>query len=681
MVKNRVVTKIQSILIIALAVRILLFSGILLNNPDGFFTRDSYDYNQIADNIVHHASFSQNSSPPLLPDHSRTTLYPIYISLFKWVGLGPSSMIFFQILLSVATTLFVILITYKLVDNWNSALFAGGIIALDFPSIALSNVLLTEAIFTFLLTLSIFCLVLYFKNDSKFQLLFSFSALLGLTILYRPISVFLPIFIIPLFFVFLGFKKLKILHSLSIVILTSFLVISPWMYRNQVVFGSPVISTIGYNNLLYYRAAGVISIKESISRPNVVEKLKEKTRAEFNGDIEKDSIGLKKYEARMGSSIILHNLPLYIRNHVISVFNMLFRPIRSTFDLQLGFVESGTSLTEWGEEYESSIFSRFFKQTSPLTVFLVVIQLPLLLILWVGFIYGMIYFFVKKKTLPFSLLLILVLYFCIMSGGPEAWARFRVPIVPFLSIGCGIGLATIFEQIKGKSIEKNKGTEDTNGFNPSYIWKRNDVLDLVPANVKNILDVGCSNGTLGGQIKDKFPASEVCGIELNKEMAERALEKIDRVIVGNIERQDLAKLFNSNYFDCIIFADLLEHLQDPWRVLKDMTKYLKADGTIIASMPNVRHYSSIFNLLFKGYWPYRDRGIHDRTHLRFFTKKNIIELFQSAELQIINIIPHYRIIEKPYKINRISRFFAIPPFREFLAFQYLIVAKVRNTKA
>ncbi len=75
-------------------------------------------------------------------------------------------------------------------------------------------------------------------------------------------------------------------------------------------------------------------------------------------------------------------------------------------------------------------------------------------------------------------------------------------------------------------------------------------------------------------------------------------------------------------------------------------------GLIVASIPNVRHYSTIFSLVVRGYWPYRDRGIHDKTHLRFFTLKNIKELFLDANLDIISIVRNYRIIERPHKYNR-----------------------------
>jgi 2-polyprenyl-3-methyl-5-hydroxy-6-metoxy-1,4-benzoquinol methylase len=214
-----------------------------------------------------------------------------------------------------------------------------------------------------------------------------------------------------------------------------------------------------------------------------------------------------------------------------------------------------------------------------------------------------------------------------------------------------------------------------NNFNPSYIGARNDILSLIPGDVSKALDIGCSTGALGEQIKQKNNNVEVVGIEFDEQMANVAKKKLDNVIVGDVETINLADSLSLNYFDCIIFADILEHLENPWEILKSSVNFLNDGGVIIASIPNVRHYTTIVNLLFKGYWPYRERGIHDRTHLRFFTLRNIRELFQYANLNIERIERNYRIIEEPHRLNRFSKFFAFYPCKELFAFQYVIVAK------
>ena len=228
--------------------------------------------------------------------------------------------------------------------------------------------------------------------------------------------------------------------------------------------------------------------------------------------------------------------------------------------------------------------------------------------------------------------------------------------------------------IRNKKNLPDKLQCDTN-INPSYIGRRDDILCLIPNNINKVLDVGCSIGVLGEQIKRRNNNVEVIGIETDEKMAKVAKEKMDRVIMGDIERINLTDYFTPNYFDCIIFADVLEHLKDPWVVLKGTTNFLTDSGFVIISIPNVRHYTTIFNLLFRGNWPYRERGIHDKNHLRFFTFKNIQKMFFNAGLNIIKVKRNYRIIESPSSYNRFSKIFAFYPFKDFITFQYLVVAK------
>jgi len=218
------------------------------------------------------------------------------------------------------------------------------------------------------------------------------------------------------------------------------------------------------------------------------------------------------------------------------------------------------------------------------------------------------------------------------------------------------------------------------GFNRSYIGIRWDILELVPVNVKKVLDVGCSIGTIGEALKQKIEGAEVVGIEFDAQMAEVAKSKLSKVITADVEKINLSEHFPSRYFDCIIFADILEHLRNPWDVLKSSVSVLSDNGLVIMSIPNVCHYSTIFQLIFKGYWPYRDRGIHDRTHLRFFTLKNIKEMLKYANLEPVKIKKRYRIIEAGHWLNVFSILFALPVINRFLTFQYLVCAKARKDR-
>lgn len=214
-------------------------------------------------------------------------------------------------------------------------------------------------------------------------------------------------------------------------------------------------------------------------------------------------------------------------------------------------------------------------------------------------------------------------------------------------------------------------------LNPSYTGPRRDVARLVPDSSRCILDFGCSNGTMGANLKAIQPdALTVHGVELDEDMAEIAREKLDQVVCGNLNELNLRDHFEAETYDCMIFADVLEHLVDPWSVLGKSMELLQPGGYALISIPNIRHYSTLINLIFRGYWPYRDRGIHDRTHMRWFTLRNVRELVKGAGLEIIKIKRNCRILERPNPLNAGAKIFTpVPIVRDFLTFQYLVLAR------
>jgi 2-polyprenyl-3-methyl-5-hydroxy-6-metoxy-1,4-benzoquinol methylase len=216
---------------------------------------------------------------------------------------------------------------------------------------------------------------------------------------------------------------------------------------------------------------------------------------------------------------------------------------------------------------------------------------------------------------------------------------------------------------------------DTRELNKSYIGVRIDILDVIPARARKFLDVGCSVGALGAELVAVNPEAEVYGIELDPDMARLAMEKLHKVYVANMDDFSLAAEFAPETFDCVVLADILEHLKNPWQVVAEAAEITAAEGFVIACIPNVRHLDTVLNLVFRGVWPYRDRGIHDRTHLRFFTRKNIVELFSVEGIEIEAINTNYRLLERPSRINRWAKYFALPGLKHFLAFQYIIVAR------
>jgi len=155
------------------------------------------------------------------------------------------------------------------------------------------------------------------------------------------------------------------------------------------------------------------------------------------------------------------------------------------------------------------------------------------------------------------------------------------------------------------------------------------MMKFIPDDATTILDIGCDEGAFSQEIK-KRTIREVWGIEIISQCAEKAKKILDRVMAGDIEIDDFD--LPNDYFDCI-----LEHFKDPWSVLRRLKNNLKKNGSLIASIPNVRYYKNIKALLLRKEWNYESYGILDSGHFRFFTYKSILSMFDECGYSVIKI--------------------------------------------
>ncbi|MCG2737897.1 MAG: class I SAM-dependent methyltransferase [Candidatus Methanoperedenaceae archaeon] len=200
----------------------------------------------------------------------------------------------------------------------------------------------------------------------------------------------------------------------------------------------------------------------------------------------------------------------------------------------------------------------------------------------------------------------------------------------------------------------------------SYI--RGDIIDLISVGNHRILDVGCGEGRTLRQLKELGKAKETIGIEINENMANRLAQNVDKMIIGDVENLELD--FEKEFFDYIIFGDILEHLRNPIKILKEYSEYLKNDGYIIASIPNLNHYGVVIPLIFFDKFEYKMAGILDKTHLRFFTRKSILKLFNSSGFELITIKSN-----KKSFIVAIFTFITFGILNRFFVYQYFIKAR------
>lgn len=165
-----------------------------------------------------------------------------------------------------------------------------------------------------------------------------------------------------------------------------------------------------------------------------------------------------------------------------------------------------------------------------------------------------------------------------------------------------------------------------------YDHLRLDLLDLFPHAPARLLDVGCGSGATCAAAKARWPGVETIGIEVVAGAAERAAARVDRVLAASAEGLDLAAAGIADV-DGVLLADVLEHLVDPWRFLSDLRAVLRPDALVVASIPNVANLWLIDELA-AGRFAYTSSGLLDKTHLRFFTRRSIAELFDGAGYDI-----------------------------------------------
>lgn len=168
-----------------------------------------------------------------------------------------------------------------------------------------------------------------------------------------------------------------------------------------------------------------------------------------------------------------------------------------------------------------------------------------------------------------------------------------------------------------------------------YGQDRSEMLPFAPAEARRVLEIGCGRGRFARALKERNGA-EVWGIERDQNAAAEARELLDKVLVE--DAMPAVAGLEQRSFDLVVCNDLLEHLPEPERLLVELRRVLDPGGRLLVSLPNMRYYKVLAHLLFSRDWKYRDSGVLDRTHLRFFTRCSMLRLLEECGYEVLSCV-------------------------------------------
>lgn len=171
-------------------------------------------------------------------------------------------------------------------------------------------------------------------------------------------------------------------------------------------------------------------------------------------------------------------------------------------------------------------------------------------------------------------------------------------------------------------------------FNKSPLSPSHQKIIELVRNFKYILELGSSTGYLTKEFKKNGSIVDI--VEKDLEDIKRAKKYVRIAYLGSLEDDKFLSQIKNKY-EVVVAADVIEHLKEPEKILDKIRKWLKKDGKLIISLPNVASWQIRKELFFNGNFDYTDEGILDKTHLRFFTYKTSCELLKSKGFKIINI--------------------------------------------
>ena len=425
---------ISTIIVVGLVIRLGLLA-VIASHPERGINPDSESYLQPA--------ISLSSTGVYPPDSGkRTPLYPLFIALIYFLGgQNPVLIMAAQILLD-AITIYLTYILGSRIFPKPAALLGAFLMAINIDSITYDFYYMTETLATLFTLAALLAWEKGYQEDRWGWMVIG-AVLMGLSVLTRPIALYFPIVLI----IWLLLKKARpfsrrILGA-SVYFAAFLLTLLPWVIRNYQTIGLPTVSTISQYNLLFYNAASLEAHLRGIGEKQVRQEyviLQEQRMAELGLE---DTFGNQaRVQSKLAREVILSHPVQYIYVHLKSDLNSLL-PDTNIMEL-LGITTGGKgTLNVLNEKGLIAAVRHYFGGKT----WLIAVLLPYMLLL--GFMYitgiaGTIQLFRERNWLALIILITTCAYFLLIPGAPSI-ARFRVPIMPYLSLLSATGIYTVYQ--------------------------------------------------------------------------------------------------------------------------------------------------------------------------------------------------------------------------------------------
>lgn len=211
--------------------------------------------------------------------------------------------------------------------------------------------------------------------------------------------------------------------------------------------------------------------------------------------------------------------------------------------------------------------------------------------------------------------------------------------------------------------------------NRYYATARHDVLTHIAGAPARILEIGCGTGATMAELRKRGGVVSATGVELDPASAEVARGVFDRLYVSTVEAAPFEEDIAPGTLDAVLCLDVLEHLVDPWTVVRRVSPLLAPGGRLYISLPNIRNWKFLARLFFLGDFRYRDSGVLDRTHLRFFVRETAKDLAACGGLTVVKAVDARAY--KPYEVRALLNLVTGGATAEWIAKQWIIIAEKR----